>query len=493
MLSAKKLNSGLIALSVALAFVAGPVAGQDKKPSMPPAQAALIQEWSRSLAVQAATYGSAIVAMYNLRDTVAVGPKAKAPPGEIWKFNEIASPKIAEQTGYVTPNVDVIYGFGFFDLGQEPVIVTTPDSNGRYYMVEIVDMWDNAFAYAAGKEVGYKGGKFAVVGPGWKGELPTDVKRIDSPTRWVEMQPRIHVKDQADLPGAVKVMQAITVQGLAQYQGKPVPKPMTYHYEEPRLVPKVASSQLKFVDPLQFWSIFSAAMNENPPPQSQIDAVLPQFKYLGIELGKQWKPENVNPLILAEMKLAAQEVGTMMDRLAPLAGKPSNGWDIPPANFGATGADYLTRGINSVLGLTGNTTTEAIYYLGAIGANGKPLDGKTPYTITFKGPIPYAQAIPPGFWSVTMYDSVTKFTVPNPINRYSLGSDNEMKKNADGSFTMYLQTTSPGKDKESNWLPTPNGPFYLLLRNYAPVAEAVEALRNPSGFPMPPIVPVGGM
>ena len=89
-----------------------------------------------------------------------------------------------------------------------------------------------------------------------------------------------------------------------------------------------------------------------------------------------------------------------------------------------------------------------------------------------------------------MYDGETKLTIPNPINRYSLGSDNDMKKNPDGSFTMYLQAMTPGKDKESNWLPSPNGPFYVLLRNYAPVPEAVVALRNPKGFPMPPIVPV---
>jgi DNA sulfur modification protein DndE len=192
------------------------------------------------------------------------------------------------------------------------------------------------------------------------------------------------------------------------------------------------------------------------------------------------------------MKLAAQEVGQMMNFVAPLVGKPSNGWDIPPANFGAPGGDYLTRGINAVLGLTANTTTEAIYYLGAVDSAGHLLTGKRRYAINFKGSIPFAQAIPPGFWSVTMYDGMTKLTVQNPINRYSLGSDNEFKKNADGSFTMYLQATSPGKDMESNWLPAPNGPFYLLLRNYAPVPEAVEALRNPNAFPMPPIVPVGG-
>jgi DNA sulfur modification protein DndE len=306
------------------------------------------------------------------------------------------------------------------------------------------------------------------------------------------MQPRVLVKDQADLPGAIKVMDAIKVQGLSQFLGKPAPAAPAYNYESPKLVPKIASSQLQFVDPLQFWSLCSASMNENPPPESQIKSVLPLFKYLGIELGKPWKRENVNPLILAEMKVAAQQVGSMMNAVGPIVGKPSNGWDVPPVNFGATGADYLTRGINSVLGLTANTTTEAIYTLGALGADGAPLHGSKAYTINFKASNPYIQAIPPGFWSVTMYDGVSKFTVPNPLNRYFLGSANDMKKNADGSVTMYLQATSPGKDKESNWLPSPKGPFYLLLRNYAPQPSAIEVLKDTAANPMPPIVPVSG-
>jgi hypothetical protein len=484
---------GCIALSVALALAAGPVAAEAKKPSLPPKQAELISAWARSAAVYAATYCSATVGMYNLRDTVAVRPGAKAPPGTMWKFDQIATPAIAKETGYVTPNVDVIYGFGFYDLGQEPVIVTAPDSEGRYYMIEIVDMWDNAFGYAAGKERGYKGGKYAVVGPNWKGELPANVTRIDSPTRWVEMQPRVSVKNQADLPGAKKVMDAIKVQGLSQYLGKPAPAAPAYNYEAPKLVPGIASSQLQFTDPLQFWSLCAASMNENPPPESQIKAVLPIFnKYLGFETGKPWSSARVNPLILAEMKTAAQQVGAMMNMVGPIVGTATGNWNPSPVDFGATGADYLTRGINSVLGLTANTTVEAFYILGALDANLQLLDGNKAYTITFEASNPYIKAIPPGFWSVTMYDGKTKLTVPNPINRYNLGSHNDLKKNADGSVTMYLQPTSPGKDKEANWLPSPKGPFYLLLRNYAPTAEADKALANTGANPMPLIVPVSG-
>ena len=391
----------------------------------------------------------------------------------------------------MSPNVDVVYGFGFADLQAEPIILTAPDSGGRYYMIEIVDMWTNAFAYPAGGASGYKGGKFALVGPGWKGELPAGVKRIDAPTRWVELQPRVNVKGAADLPAARKVLQAITLQPLSQYNGGPAPKRPAYSYEVPTMTPGVATSHMQFLDPLQFWSIFSAAMNENPPPESEIKSVLPLFKYLGIELGKQWKAEDVNPLILEQMKKAAREIGPMAFGTAPLGGLQANGWIIPPANFGNAGPDYLTRLDVAVIGLTGNTVEQAIYYGGFLDGNNEPLTGKKRYTLTLKEPMLYAQPVPPGFWSVTMYSKVTNYTVPNPINRYHLAGYDNLKKGADGSITIYMQTESPGPDKESNWLPTPDGPFFLILRNYAPVPELAVALRNPKTFQGPPgVMPV---
>src|SRR5215831_10239933 len=138
-----------------------PAVAQDKPPQLPPEQVKTIQEWVHSIAIQAATYGAPIVGMYNLRTTVAVGPAPKATPNNLWRLPNIATPQIAAEAGYVTPNVNTIYGFGLMDLSQEPIILSAPDSQGRYYMIELVDMWNNAFAYAAGKEIGYKGGKYA--------------------------------------------------------------------------------------------------------------------------------------------------------------------------------------------------------------------------------------------------------------------------------------------------------------------------------------------
>ena len=442
--------------------------------------------WLSGLALQAATYAAPIVAMYNLRDATSVGTGAKVAPNEIWRVENIANPAIAEQTGYVTPNVNVIYGFGFMDLGQQPIILSAPDSQGRYYAVEICDMWTNAFAYVGGTATGYKGGTFALAGPGWRGQLPPGVKRIDCPTRWIELQPRVHVKNEADLAGARKVLRAITVKGLAESNSSPAPAAVVCSYDAPVINPKVASSQMQFLDPLQFWEIFSAAMNENPPPASEIEAVLPQLKHLGIELGKSWRRETVNPQILEQMRSAAARIGPMMMPLLPILGNTTNGWNIPPANVGMPGADYPARAIVAVFGLTSNTPSEAIYYTSVTDGAGQPLNGAKRYTLTFKEPMQYIKAIPPGFWSITAYDSITGFTIPNAIDRYALGSDDELKRNADGSFTLYVQHDNPGPDRESNWLPISASTFYLIIRVYAPVAEVAAGLTNPATFQGPP-------
>jgi DNA sulfur modification protein DndE len=301
MASLLKLGTTLLVAQTAaalIAFAPAPVAAQEnvsssgaQRSALTPAQAAALDEWTYSLALQTANWGAPLVTMYLLRYHDAVGPNAKAAPNSIWRMEDVSTPALSQQAGYVTPNVNVIYGFGFVDLTQEPVILSVPDSKGLYYVVEIVDMYTNAFAYAAGKATGYGGGDFALVGPGWSGRLPDGVKRIDCPTPWVLLQPRVHLFDNGveNLARAKSMLDAITVTGLAKFSGETPVKPPTYNYAAPQLTdPNLPVSALDFKDPLQFWELFSAAMNENPPPRDQINAVLPSFKTLGIELGKQW-------------------------------------------------------------------------------------------------------------------------------------------------------------------------------------------------------------
>lgn len=165
--------------------------------------------------------------------------------------------------------------------------------------------------------------------------------------------------------------------------------------------------------------------------------MLPSFTYLGIELGKQWKPSDVNPLILAQMKKAAQHIGPMALGTMPLAGTFKDGWVIPPANTGFGGADDLSRLDVAMFGLTANTATQAIYYSGVLDGNNQPMTGENKYTLTLTPPMASAKPVPPGFWSVTMYDKLTCYTAPNPINRYHLADYDMLAKNPDGSITIY--------------------------------------------------------
>jgi DNA sulfur modification protein DndE len=453
------------------------------------AQAKALDEWSYALALDAATYGSPAVIMYLLRYNDAVGPKPLAPPNRIWRMPNISTPELAEKSGYVLPNCSTIYGFGFLDLRQEPVVMTLPDSQGRYYMVETVDMWTNAFAYPAGVVAGYKGGKVAYVGPKWKGKLPEGVKRIDCPTPWILIQPRIHLPDPSELDAARAVLAGIKTQGLAEFTGQPAPPAPSYKYVTPqRKNPKQPVSVMDFVDPLQFWEIMSAVMNENPPPAAEVKAVLPMFKPLGIELGKQWDRSKVDPIVLKAMARAAENIPTMLADLP--FGRLSNGWMIPPPTIGDPKTDYKIRAIIARIGLTANAPKEAIYFAGTalVDTEGNPLTGAKKYTMTFQKTPPY---IKPGFWQLRMFDGTNSYPVPNLINRYFIGSDTKgMKYNRDGSLTIYIQADSPGRDKEANWLPAPKGPIILILAAYAPGEAFIESLSNPKAYVPPPAVAV---
>jgi hypothetical protein len=301
------------------------------------------------------------------------------------------------------------------------------------------------------------------------------------------LQPRVFVKDQSDLAAAKSVLDQITITGLAEYEGRPAPTTPSYQYAVPDLDPNIASSKMPFKDPTQFWAICSAAMNENPPPQAQIDAVLPQYKSLGLELGKQWTPQSVNPIALQQMKDAASQISAVFGNAAGLGGT-KNGWVIPPYNLGATGADYPAGAILAVIGLTANTVKETVYYTGVADEAGQPLTGAKKYTSTFSGDMSYLKPIPPGFWSVTMYDATSGYTIPNPIDRYALGSADNLKKNSDGSFALCIQHDDPGPDKEPNWLPAPEGRSYVILRNYAPLDAVYDGLKSPSTFVGPPAI-----
>jgi hypothetical protein len=170
--------------------------------------------------------------------------------------------------------------------------------------------------------------------------------------------------------------------------------------------------------------------------------------------------------------------------------KDINGWRLGSAfgNRDFYNGNWLLRAVAATAGIYGNNAEEAVYPMTRTLADGEPLDGsKHNYTLTFAaGEFPPVNA----FWSVTMYDGKTQLLIKNPINRYLINAPMlpSMKKNADGSLTLYIQKDSPGADKESNWLPAPDGPIYLVMRLYWPTEKDPSILPVGTGTWQPPAV-----
>jgi hypothetical protein len=175
------------------------------------------------------------------------------------------------------------------------------------------------------------------------------------------------------------------------------------------------------------------------------------------------------------------------DRVAHL-GETVNGWSAVDAlgsrEFFA--GDYLLRAAGAMAGWGGNDKVEAYYPLARVDGDGRPLDGSAQYRLTLPTPPP-ARA----FWSVTMYDTsydgVAGYLVENPIDRYLVNSTTPgLVTGADGSLTIHIQRDRPDSvEGAANWLPAPEGPFYVVLRIYWPESAALDGTWTP-----PPIVRV---
>lgn len=175
---------------------------------------------------------------------------------------------------------------------------------------------------------------------------------------------------------------------------------------------------------------------------------------------------------LATVPSEAQQL--MAWKLATLA-RVENGWSMNTDTMGVYGNYYLKRTVVAQFGLGANLPEDAIYPQNLADDTGKPLDGANKYVMHFD-----KSALPPvnGFWSITLYDS-DGFQVGNALNRFAVSSWMPLQTNADGSLDLYFQSESPGKDKESNWLPAPTGPFNLTMRVYGPKSDALTGKWNP--------------
>jgi hypothetical protein len=367
-----------------------------------------------------------------------------------------------------SPNNDTLYSRAWLYAKDDPVILSVPAIPDRYHSVELVDFRGDNFAYVGHRTTGDGAGHFAIVGPGWKGTLPAGITLLPAcTTTWSFAQVRTYVKDAEDLPAARAIQDGYKLTPLSQWINPNA---------QPAQAPEIWQPLDRNADPLNEWRTINRALLEFPTDADDAD-LLQSFARIGVGPGL-----DVEALDAATKSgLARAAVDGRKIIFGGFAGgygqTQVNGWNYPPKQTGrmTRSRDWLLRAIQPAVGFIANDPVEATYLNVSVDGDGEPLSGKNRYVIQFAaGAQPKVNA----FWSITMYNEKTNL-VANPIHRYSIGDRSGMEENADGSLTIHLQKESPGADKVSNWLPSPEGSFFLFLRAYLPEAEIVNQTWQP--------------
>jgi hypothetical protein len=451
----------LATLAIALAgLLAGPLAAPaaDLKP-----------EEAREIARDAYVYGFPVVDNYRILYAYAIdsaNPEYKAPWNTLQNTARVYTP---EDQAIQTPNSDTPYSFVSFDLRREPIVFTIPKiDEGRYFSVQLIDAYTHNFDYIGSRSTGNQGGHYLLTGPGWKGEVPKGIDRVYRSETEIGLVPfRTQLKSPEDLD-AVKAIQAgYRIQALSAFLGtEPPPAPPAIDYPKP-LTPEQQKSSPEFFDLLNFVLGFC-------PTHPSESALFERFARLSIGAGQDFDFESLSPELKAAVTAGMADAwGVLQGVVAEAnAGRVSSG-DL----FGTREAmknNYAYRFAGAVLGIYGNSAAEALYPMYRNDSEGKPLDGaKARYTLRFApGELPPVNA----FWSATLYLLPQSLLYANPLQRYLINSPMlpKLKLDEDGGLTLYIQHESPGPELESNWLPAPDGPFWIALRLYWPKPEALE-------------------
>jgi hypothetical protein len=394
------------------------------------------------------------------------------------RFANVGAFPTADLHVVVRPNFDTLYSSGWLDLTKEPMVVSAPDTGGRYYLLPMLDMWTDVFASPGWRTTGTEAANFLVTPPGWSGAVPDGFTEIKAPTPYVWIIGRTKTDGPADYDAVHKIQAGYKITPLSQWGKEPVPPEVKIDPSiDMKTPPKVQVDTMK-AGP---FFAYAAELLKLHPPHITDQPIIARLKRVGFEAGKSFDLDKADPAVKKALEGVPEAAQKLMAWKMPTLARVANGWSMNTDTMGVYGNYYLKRALVAQLGLGANLPEDAIYPLNLADDTGKPLDGASNYTIHFdKGDIPPVEA----FWSITLYDS-DGFQVANSLNRFAVSSWMPFHTNPDGSLDLYFQNESPGADKEANWLPAPKGPFNLTMRLYAPKSAALTGKWNP-----PPVTKV---
>ncbi|WP_342050376.1 MULTISPECIES: DUF1254 domain-containing protein [unclassified Cupriavidus] len=430
-------------------------------PPPAPAETAVVQAPSdqamKSLSAEVFTFGYPLVLMDVTREIMTV----KTP---INTFSHRRSFFDGAFTDVVTPNADTLYSTAWLDVSHEPVVLSLPDTAGRFYLMPMLDAWTNVIASPGKRTTGTRRGAFAIVGPEWKGTLPKGVKEIRSPTAMVWIVGRTQVNSRQDLAAVHRLQDQYRLVPLSVWQkgGRVAPAPAA-----PRATmidtESSPAEQVAAMDAQAFFSRLAALLPDNPPAPADAPMV-EKMTRMGIVAGEPFKTTVLEPSTARAVQEGATAALTGIAAQVKKAEAGDTGWRVWHEG-GGYGTDYVARATVAMMGPDLNLPEDAVYPTARADATGRPFDGGSRYVLHFdKSQLPPVKA----FWSLSLYNSQQVF-VSNPINRYSIGSRDRLRYNRDGSLDIYIQYDRPANAaQQANWLPAPPDAFNLMLRAYWP-------------------------
>ena len=444
------------------------------------ADPAISEDEAHAIGVDAYLYFYPLVTMDVTRKQLTNAEPSKASlGGPMNYFANIPEFPAADMRAVVRPNFDTLYSSGWLDLTNGPMVVSAPDTNGRYYLLPMLDMWTNVFASPGWRTTGTGAGNFLVTPPGWSGTMPAEFTRIDAPTPYVWIIGRTKTDGPPDYEAVHKIQDGYKITPLSQWSKEPAKPEVTIDPDiDMKTPPKIQIDTMKG----GAYFAYAAELLKLHPPHITDQPMIARLKRIGFAVGDTFDPAKADPAVAKALNRAPEDAQRLMAWKVPTLARVANGWSMNTDTMGVYGNYYLKRAMVAQLGLGANLPEDAIYPLNLADDTGKPLDGANAYTIHFdKGQTPPVNA----FWSITLYDP-EGFQVANALNRFAVSSWMPFKQNADGSLDLYFQPESPGADKDANWLPAPKGPFNLTMRLYAPKSDALTGKWNP-----PPVVKIG--
>ncbi|WP_294951119.1 DUF1254 domain-containing protein [Sulfurovum sp.] len=436
------------------------------------ASSALEKEELDRIALQSYIYTYPLVLMEVTRKQMTNMPLGENPNrGPMMQFTHIRTFPNAKFREVVRPNFDTLYSLAWVDVSKEPVILSVPEVKDRFFMLPMYDMWTDTFAVVGTYANGTKAGNYALCMPEWKGELPKGVERIDATTPMFWIIGRTQTNGPKDYDYIHKIQDGYKLTPLSYFTaGKPF-KPV---FKKDKSVDDVTPpvKQVEKMDAKTFFTMAMKLMKTNPPHATD-QVRLDRMKRIGLTPDGFYY-DKLPKEVKAALERATAKSHDVMREYASRLGSIVNGWQILTKSVGVYGIDYLQRATTAFYGLGANPYYWAFYPLNVTDKNGKVPTGDKKYVIHFDKEPPVD-----AFWSVTIYDK-DGFPIDNPMNRYAIGDRDNLKFNADGSVDIYIQNTSPGKEKESNWLPSSaKGVISLVIRMYGPKQVAIDGKWQP--------------